>query len=171
VPAVEPLTLPEVKHYLRVTASDTEEDGLLKNLITSARMTAERYLRSALITQSWKVAFDGYAPASVCLQMGPIQSITHVKSFSKSEEEALISSALYRLNAGRDRVWFDASPIGHRIEITYVNGYGDGPDAVPAPIRQGLLQHVSDIYNGRAGIVQLSESIEVLYGAFRTVRI
>jgi hypothetical protein len=61
-PAVEPLTLAEVKTYLRVDY--TAEDALIAMLITSAVTALDGYaqgtLGRALITQSWRMYLDGF---------------------------------------------------------------------------------------------------------------
>ena len=68
-PAAEPLTLAETKAYLKVTTSS--DDDLITSLIATVRAAAEDFLRSSLITQSWKISYDKYAPACVMLPMGP----------------------------------------------------------------------------------------------------
>lgn len=51
-PSIEPVTLSDVKAYAKIDGSD--DDGLLNDLIMTARQSVEKYLKRALITQTWK---------------------------------------------------------------------------------------------------------------------
>lgn len=57
-PLIEPLTLTEAKLHLRV--SGTDEDTLITNLISAARVQAENICRRAFITQSWTLYLDAF---------------------------------------------------------------------------------------------------------------
>ncbi len=96
-PAVEPLSLRDVKTHLRVTIDD--DDAYITTLITAARMRCEGATRRALITQTWDVfldqwpTWDGYhggqpfepvntllpAGGFVALPKPPLQQISFVK--------------------------------------------------------------------------------------------
>lgn len=165
-PIAEPLTLEETKLYLRVDSED--EDDLITSLITVARQAAETYMRRSILTQSWVVAFDDYAPAEVNLPRGPVQEITSVKLISQDGGESIVSSATYYLSAGREKLCFNASPIGHIVEILYVTGYEDASD-VPAAIKQGMLAHIAELFENRPGSVALPASARGLYNPYRVV--
>ncbi len=60
-PAVEPITLADVKAHLRIDTAD--EDGLLQSLILSSRLHIEVALDLALITQTWSCFFDHWPHA------------------------------------------------------------------------------------------------------------
>lgn len=146
-PAVEPLSLSEVKTFLRIDGSD--EDSILATLISTARIIAEELTGKALITQSWKLAYDHTLPPCVMLPNRPVQSITSVVSVSDIEASTTISSGTYYLNASRDTLMFESIPSGRRIEISYVSGYGNAATDVPADIRQAMLVHVATLYEHR----------------------
>jgi hypothetical protein len=55
-PAVEPLTLADVKAHLRIDTSD--EDALLQSLIMTSRLHVEVALGLVLITQTWSCFYD-----------------------------------------------------------------------------------------------------------------
>ncbi len=168
-PASEPLVLSDVKTYLRVSGSD--EDALIASVMKAVRETAEKFLRTSMITQSWKLSYDQYAPSEVPLLMGPVQSITSVTAFARDESSTTISSASYYLNAGKRVLVFDATPISNRIEIVYVTGYGAAASDVPNPIKQGLLAHIAAIYDGRAGASTIPPQSLGLYGPYRVWRV
>lgn len=57
-PAVEPVTLDEVRAHLRIDSTD--EDLLLETMIQAARQQAETITRRALVTQTWTMALDKF---------------------------------------------------------------------------------------------------------------
>ncbi|MDB2415491.1 head-tail connector protein [Rickettsiales bacterium] len=168
-PASEPITLTEAKNYLRVDGSD--DDTYITNLIVATRQVAEKYMHNSLITQTWKMSFDQYAPTNVNLQMGPVQSISSVKIITRNESETTLDSSAYYLNAGNERLIFDACPVSHKIEILYVTGYGDAASDVPEPIRNAILAHMAAIYDDRAGGDVIPQQSRELYNAYRLLRV
>lgn len=167
-PASEPLTLTETKNYLRVSGSD--EDTLITELIKAVRQAAENFLNSALITQTWNIRFDRYAPSEAKLPFGPVQSVEGVFLIDETGSETELSSSAYRLTAGNDKVQFNVTPVAHQVEVTYVTGYGNSGSDVPSPIKQGMLSHIAAIYEGRSGASALPEQSLQLYSPFRTIR-
>lgn len=167
-PATEPLTLEETKLYLRIT--DDVEDVQVNDLIVSARMMAEQWLKRSLITQSWKLAFDDYLDACTALPMGPVQSVTSVTIVNKDTSTQVVSNTLYHLNAAKNAVVFDADVIGFRVEIIYSAGYGDA-QSVPRPIKQGMLAHIASMYDfrGEADGSAIPAQSVALYMPYREV--
>lgn len=145
-PAAEPLTLAEVKLFLRVDG--TMEDNFITSLIRAARGAAEHYTKRSFITQGWTMAYDDYAPEYVRLLKGPVQSINSVKIITRDGDETTVSSTTYSLNAGKQLLNFDATPLGHRIEVNYMAGYGDAAD-MPPDLLQGMLEHIAEMYEKR----------------------
>jgi len=169
-PDSEPLTLDETKLYLRI--DNTNEDTLISNLITAARITAENWLRRSLITQTWKIAFDDGIPESIWLPMGPVTAVTSVTVVNIDGSSQLMDPSSYWLNAAKNALVMFGALIGFRIEITYTAGYGDAT-AVPQPIKLGMLSHISALYDNRGenGDVVLPEQAVGLYRPFREVRL
>jgi len=135
-PSTEPLTLAEAKLYLRI--DHRHEDTLLTDLIVAVRMIAESWMRCSLITQSWKLAYDGAIPISLWLPMGPVGSITGVVIVNQDTTTTTVDPGTYWLNAAQNAIVFAGITIGFRIEISYSTGYGAASD-IPRPIK-----HVQD---------------------------
>ena len=169
-PASEPLTLSQAKLYLRVDHND--EDALITDLITAARMSAEAWLKKSLISQSWKLAYDDGISDSVPLPMPPVSAVTAVTLVNRDGSTASVDSDAYWLNAAKDTLMMDSALIAHRVEIAYDTGYGDASD-VPLPIKQGMLCHIATLYEhrGEAGEPALPEQALGLYMPFREVRL
>lgn len=165
-PAEEPVTLAEAKAHLRVDSSD--DDAMITRLIAASRRAAENYMRRSLVTQSWKLSFDDYAPAEILLPRGPVQSVTSVKIVARDSTETAVSASTYYLSASKEKLVLSAAPIGHRVEIVYVAGFG-GASAVPEEIKQGLLAHAAGLYEHRSGDMALTLETQKLYDIHRAV--
>ncbi len=168
-PATEPITLSEAKLFLRV--DDTIEDTLISNLIATARKAAETYTRRSLITQSWKISYDDYAPSKIRLFNCPVQSITSVASIARDSNQTVLAASKYYLNAGKDRLIIDTALISHRVEIIYVTGYGNSASDIPENIRQGMLSHIARLFEKRSEDVPLGAASKSLYDSYRIVRL
>lgn len=167
-PAIEPVTLAETKLYLRVDASS--EDDLINGLIASARVHAEEYLRISLITQQWKLAYNDAPPECARLPRGPVQSVDDVSTITRDGTVTAFSPALYYLNAAKDTLVFDSTPLAHRVEILYTTGYGSIAASVPEPIRNGMLAHIAALYDFRGeGNDALPTAAVAFYAPFREV--
>lgn len=167
-PATEPVTLAEAKLYLRVDSSN--EDALISDLIVAARMSAESYLKSSLITQSWKLVYNDYVDGRLALPMPPVASITSVTIVARNGSSQVFSSNNYYLNAAKTKLVFDTPAIGFAIEILYSAGYGNAAQ-VPQPIKYGILAHIAAMYDERGliGQAEIPAQVSALYSPFREV--
>lgn len=168
-PAEEPVSLAEAKLYLRINS--TAEDALLATLINAARMSAEEYTRKSFVTQSWRLAVDDMLPSETLLPRGPVSAITSITAFDGAGTPTSISASTYTLNAAKDTLLLNASVFAHRVEVVYVAGYG-AANAVPAPLRLGILAHVSALYEHRGDAEEhMPAECIALYAPFREVRL
>jgi uncharacterized phiE125 gp8 family phage protein len=166
-PQIEPITLTEIKLYLRIDSND--ENNLLNNLIKAASQTAEEFLGKSLITQTWQLQYDYYTPACVNLPRGPVQEIAEVNIVAADFNVTTLAPSAYRLSAGNAQIIFEAAPMGQLVQIQYIAGFGDAAADVPEPIRQGIAQHVAHMYENR-GLTDLPISSRGLYSAYKTIR-
>lgn len=167
-PAEEPLSLAEAKLYLRVDASD--EDALIAQMIVATRRAAEHYLRRTLVTRQWKLVYDDDAPVETHLPMGPVSAIVSVTKVAEDTTTEAVDAVLYRLNAPRTRLCFDQAIFAYLVEILYTAGYGNAA-AVPAAIKQGMLSHLAELYDGRSIASGVPDSALALYLPYREVRL
>lgn len=178
-PSEEPVTVDELKTYLRL---DTHDDNtLLKTLITAAREHVENETRRALITQTWALFLDqfprnhvtewwdgvregpvtGDVTSSIELPYGPLVSITHLKTYDESDSPTTFSSSSYytdtasipgKLALRSGYAWPSFTRAKNGIEIEYVAGYGAAND-VPAAIRNTIQSIALDWYENRGSVV------------------
>ncbi len=167
-PASEPVTLAEAKIYLRVDGAD--EDSLISDLIVSARMSAEYWLKSSLITQSWRLVYNDYLDSEIILPMPPIVSINSVVVTNRDATTQTIPPSNYYLNAAKNKLLFDNCVSGFSIEINYNTGYGAAAQ-IPQPIKYGILAHIAALYDERGLIGQenLPQQVSALYSPYREI--
>jgi hypothetical protein len=117
-PAVEPVTLTELKSSLKIT--NTAEDTLLTQYIVDAREMVERFTSRKLITQTLVgyalpysehhriEEFEGYRmgayeyltgqPSHIQFDWGPVQSVTTVETVDTQNSESTYASTNYYLD-------------------------------------------------------------------------
>jgi uncharacterized phiE125 gp8 family phage protein len=157
-PATEPVTLADAKAHLRVDGS--AEDTLISSLIVASRLHVEAGAGLALVTQSWSWFRDAWPPGPILrLPLRPILSITAARLYDAGGNAAPLDPATYLLDADGippRLVRIGAAPwpvpgrIANGIEIAFTAGYGETPEAVPAPIRQAILLLVAHWYEHRS---------------------
>jgi len=81
-PAVEPVTLAEMRAYLRL--DDDAEDELVAALIKAARLVAEAACGRQLVEQSWRLTLDRWpCGRAVLLPLSPLIRIERIRVFDR----------------------------------------------------------------------------------------
>lgn len=167
-PAEEPLTLAETKAYLHI--EHNTEDAIISQCILATRQMAENLLKSSLVTQSWKIAFDKSAPVEIFLPMAPVQSITSVVLIDESGASSTVAAANYYIDSSRSKLISEISLTADRVEISYIAGFG-AATAVPASIKQGMLQHIASMYENRGDGGDIPLATLALYRPWMMLRV
>lgn len=149
-PAVEPVTLADVKPQLRVELDDTSYDGILNPLITAAREWCEGYQNRAYITQTLELALDEWpCRDEIELPRPPLQSVTSITYTDNDGNITTWPSSNYII----DDYSFVAQIVKNKsvcwppvclsaangIKVQYVAGYGDYGSNVPYKIKQAII--------------------------------
>lgn len=166
-PTIEPVTLDEVKTYLRIDGES--ENSLITSMIKAARESAEKYMRVSINTQKWKLSFDEVAPQEVVLPYGPVNAVDSVKVFDDSETESTFSTDNYYLSAGNRSIIFKQIPSGRRIEIIYSTGISADAAGVPVLIKQGMFTHIALMFERNSIIPEINTTAKSLYNFYRAV--
>jgi uncharacterized phiE125 gp8 family phage protein len=163
-PALEPVSLDQVKVFLKITHA--QEDELLQHLIKTVREMAETATQRKFITQRLASVIPFYPNHkkkkglqrvwrsgerfALFLSRGPLKEVIGVDLISDEGVATPLRSACYHINPNQDpALLVTAEDKGWGLRVTYDAGYGDGVDAVPAPIRQALLNMVARLYSQR----------------------
>jgi uncharacterized phiE125 gp8 family phage protein len=163
---VEPVTLAEVKTYLRLESTDsTAEDTLLQSYITVARKLAENQTRRALVQGTYQLLIDNFenSTAVVELPRPPLStvstnvSITYVKD-TTAGDTTTVDSTVFTVDPDSEpgRIYptyaqeWPSDIRGQRkaITIQYVSGYTTA-NPVPTSILTWIKMRAAAMYENR----------------------
>lgn len=178
-PTAEPLSLQEVKEYLRV--DDATDERVVQPLIMAARQFAEEHMNRALMQQTFTLMLDAvidqdqplyegmrtapdlnYYKNYIVLPKSPVQSVTSVKTFNDSDEATTMAATKYYVDTQREparivlrtgETFPTALRVANAIEVIYVAGYTSA-FTIPEPIRLGMLQHIAYMYEHRGDMYE-----------------
>lgn len=157
-PAVEPITLGEVKAHLRI--DHDHETAMIEAFITAARIQAENKTNRALISQTWELKRDRFPFDDGALELPrpPLQSVNHIKYIDPDGALQTMPEADYVVSTHPEAnhvitVYGGSWPAYRRqpeaVSVEYVAGYGDEPADVPQDIRLWLLLYAGALYENR----------------------
>jgi len=157
-PAVEPITLAEMKTYLRI-ADDDAEDALVAGLIKAARLMVEAASRRILIEQRWRVMMDRWPQGKVVmLPLSPLIAVETIKVFDASGEPTEIASETIDSDAVSEppRIAVSSAPepglTRNGIAVELRAGYGSAPGDVPATLRLAIKILVARWFENRGDV-------------------
>jgi len=161
-PAVYPVSMAEVTEHLRL--SETEAQARLfdlNRLIVEATAFAEDFTWRALITQTWDYYLDAWpSERYIVLPKPPLQTVLlsplTVNYTADGEAETTFTdyeiddvSEPGRIVLEHDYSWpTDTLTPAKAIRIRFIAGYGDAGSDVPPRIKQAMLLHITQQYNG-----------------------
>lgn len=168
---VEPVTVAELRTYLRMESTDsTAEDLLLGSYITASRRLAENITKRALVASTWQVIIDNWASdtAIVDLPRAPLStstaavSITYVQDTTAGTSTTVPSTAYaIDFNSEPGRVYpsfgnewptnsVREQPNG--VTIQYASGYTT-TNLIPEPIKIWIQQRAAGMFENREPLI------------------
>lgn len=163
-PGAEPVTLLDAKAQLRL--SHDGEDAVVQALIAATRAACEAFTGRALIARDYSLFLDVWPEedrgGGVQLPYPPLVSVAGVYVYADDDTALEFPDTAYFTDAASvpARVVLRAAQAPPQplrtasgIEIRYRAGYGASPEAVPAAIRQGILQMVAHLFENRGDAV------------------
>jgi uncharacterized phiE125 gp8 family phage protein len=165
-----------IKQYIRVVATVavgaidfgasvitksyiTDEDTLLGDLITKARLICETLQGRAYITRTYELTLDEWPRGILDLPMPPAIAITSIvytdaegtaTTWSATEYQLDATGFVGRLTPAYGYVWPSTTlRTLAGIKITYTAGYGATAASVPANYRHAMLLCIGDLYENR----------------------
>lgn len=145
--STEPLTVQEVKDYLRLEgfiddseslSSDFDDDDtLISELITSARLGLEEFTGLSFIPKTWKIEFTNLA-GDFKIPFGPVTEIT---SLTDSDDD-LTAITEYTTTIDLKKL---KTPLQADMIMTYEAGYS----VLPKKLKEAMLKEVAYRYTHR----------------------
>lgn len=159
-PAVEPVTLGEMKAYLRVDDDDNAQDDLIAGLVKAARLMVEAASRRVLIEQRWRVVLDCWpAGGTILLPISPLIAVDRITVADLSGGTSEVPADAFETDALSDppRVLVgDAAQPGktrNGVSIELRAGYGTAPEAVPATLKLAIRLLVAHWFENRGDAI------------------
>lgn len=160
-PSKLPVTLQEVKAYLRVDTTD--EDTVIASLIAAATDAAINFLGRALVPQKFEAYFESFDyPALRKLPYFPILSVESVFYKDSSGVVSEIISGDYGADDSGiyppDYSYWPESFVGPQaVRVRYTAGYTplaigsptDDASGIPEAIKTGIKLTIGDLYQNR----------------------
>lgn len=147
----EPVTVAEVKNWIRITVPD--EDVLLAELNTTARQQCEHYLNISLIERT-VIAILQNELGNIELPFGPVDEIEELTD-STGANIAITDTTF----GGQQFKWLRGSsessgtprnnfysPCNTYVTVTYSAGY---PDGIPEVFKTAILNQAAWVYTQR----------------------
>jgi uncharacterized phiE125 gp8 family phage protein len=161
-PTVEPIDLTLAKLHLKQDVTD--DDPLISDYITAARVTVEGTLRRSLITQTWDYLIDAFPWSSDPLELPrpPLQSVTSITYTDSAGNAAVWPASNYQVDIANEPARI-APVVGaswpsvnlrslNGVVVRIVTGYGLAA-AVPWNYRQAMLLLIGHWYENREPIM------------------
>ena len=165
--AAEPVTLQEMKDYLRLEGyTDDDEstseslsdfdfdDNLLTDLIKASREQMEKISASSITLKTWQAVINNYRKLE--LPRGPVQSIV-----SLADLNSVAITNYTTIGVFGDRI-FLKSPSQCEMTIIYTAGY----DQVPASLKIDIMRLCAYMYENRgddASIQKFATQLAIKY--------
>jgi len=125
-PTEEPVTVAEMKDYLRVDT--TTDDELIAALITAAREEIEDWTRRKFLTQTWDYFPQRFPSANyITVPFGNLKTVTYVKH---SDTDNVVTT----MTAGTDYIVETNGDQHGRIVLPYGETWPSGPFYPSNPI-------------------------------------
>jgi len=176
-PAIEPVTVSELRDFLRLSGND--QDTMLTGFLAAARAALEVYTGRTFINTVYELYFDAF-PSMIELARPPVQSVSSVYYINTSGVDTLLASTDYRVDVaslyGRiepayGTVWPSTQSVVNAVKVTFTAGYGTSSANVPAAIKEAIKMLAADIYEHPEANVELTlaenKTLKFLLGAYR----
>jgi uncharacterized phiE125 gp8 family phage protein len=165
-PAVQPLTLEEVKQHLRVDYTDS--DSIISAYIEAATSYVEgehSFTGRALVTQTWELVIDHFPVHEIKIPLPPLQSIDSIKYDDTAGDEQTLATTQYYVDDVSEPAWVVPIVGGwptavldaiNSVRIRFTAGYPATTDSppdlrgnIPSAIKQAMLLHIGSFHEHR----------------------
>ena len=155
-PADEPVTLDELRQYLRLDGN--AEDELLGRLLRAARETFEHHTGIAMMKQTWRLHTDCWPQHGVIrIARYPVASILSVTFYDEEGTPGSITEHALHLARERRpaRVYLAARNRPQKrvraVDVEFVAGFGGGSAGVPETMKHAVTALAAQWYEFRHG--------------------
>lgn len=156
-PAEEPITAAEARDFMRF--DDTSEDGLIRELITAARIDLETRLRRQIITATYDLVLPCFPRKNGPIQppKPPLSAVASITYFDAGDVAQTWAAGNYRVDTGRapgsiesvvGATWPATRKRYDAVTVRLTAGYG-AADNVPQNVKLMLKLATAQRFFGR----------------------
>jgi len=160
VPAVEPVSVAEVKDHLYIPSASTIHDSKLAMFIKAARQIAEEFTSRVFITQTWRLWLDDWNPETylggqrIGLQKPKLIEVTKLSSYDEDDTETVLDYTDYFVPVEASPSYLQikdnaALPTdtrsAKRFKIEFTAGDGLAADVLDA-IKMGIIMIAGHLF-------------------------
>ena len=150
-PSSEPISLSDMKSYLRIATSVPEDDSLITSYIQASREYYESIQNKSYMPKTLELALDKWPCKDyIELKRPPVQSVTSVKYYDINDIEYTLSS---------DDYYFDDYSFVPRIQLKY-NKYF--PPTTLRPNNAVIIRYVAGYLNSNSVPMTVVQAIKLL---------
>ena len=166
------VSLSEAQAFVRVETG--EEEAVLAGLVRTASALCEAFLNQVVIARTFTEQVP-LRPDWQRLQAAPVRSIDRVELIADDGTAALLPIGAYAVDidsSGDGWVRLLSASSGKRLRITGEAGMASEANAVPEPIRQGVLRLVAYLFASRDGLGgEPPAAVTALWRPYRRMRL
>ena len=172
-PALPAVTMSEAQAFVRIETG--EEEALLAGMVRSASALCEAFLNQVIIARDYSV---DVAPSGqwTRLPVRPVRSIVGVQAVKPDGTTVALGADSFAIDIdaqGDGWVRFDKDPGATRVRVSGSAGMASDPNAVPEPIRHGVLRLVAHLFASRDEGVggEVPAAVTALWRPYRRMKL
>ena len=171
-PALPAVTMSEAQAFVRIETG--EEEALLAGMVRSASALCEAFLNQVVIQRDYAVEVEA-SDRWTRLPLTPVISIVSVEGVKSDGTSIALAAEIYSIDVdaqGDGWVRADNDPGVRRLRVSGRAGMASEPNAVPEPIRHGVLRLVAHLFASRdEGGGEVPAAVTALWRPYRRMRL
>lgn len=158
----------EIKNYLKIDVSVTEDDSLIESIVFGVIHFIEKYTNRTIFTTQFETFRDFFPCDYIELRRSPLQSLDLFNYIDTNGDVQTVDPLVYYNTFENDYSKILPQPEKdfpsdlicklQSIVIQFTAGYGDTVDDIPAELLVALLQMVAALYDNRGDCVEMSRT-------------
>jgi len=159
------------KAHLRIANDD--EDALIEGLAASALALCETFTGRAAIVRDWTATLPA-ARDWHALETAPVLAIAGVEGLPAEGAAFALPAGSYAVDidaAGEGWVRVTAPGAAGRVRVGFSAGLAASWDALPAPIRHGVVLLIAHLFDARGGDSAPPAAVAALWRPWRRMRL
>ena len=166
-PEAAPVALAELRAFLRIDGASG--DAELAAQLRVATELCERYIGRALLERTLRETLAARADWQM-LSNAPVRAVTGVHGLASDGGEVALAPELYAIDIDAARQgWVRCALDSRRIAVTYRAGSAGDWNAVPEPVRHGILRLAAHLRMDGEGVPPAA--VTALWRPWRVMRL